>query len=406
MEKAIERAKEDITQLTTKLLQAQEDLESKDKKLKELLRQNEMKGLESQHLQTHLESTKNCLATFQRECEMQRSLQETEGKRQISRIAELEEILREKEELKRETATQWSDLSPPSTAVSEWEIDSMAGEPERDGGDDDDNDRRQHEELERPGLWEEVRGNGTFSEQEVQSPTRLCTPNLPTSRPLTSLSYTHLSDQDSLEMMMLLLSQDSSSEELRQTSLGGLSLGSTPSPSLQVQIQHDSGQGEANEEMEMPSSCEGSLGSADLSQELRDDPVLTLQEGEPPISGRTTPADAEQKIELHVSDTVTATEQDDFIYKIGSSDFSSDSSESTPASKSPTPAVKSRIYSSGCNAVTVRKTMKSNRCMPQAPTPTGISSMCLALLQCPSNPTPQRLEGHCRRTRYCPSLRV
>nr|XP_033775359.1 uncharacterized protein LOC117347950 isoform X2 [Geotrypetes seraphini] len=314
MEKAIEQAKEDIAQLTIKLLQAQKDLDSKDKKLKELLRQNEMKGLESQHLQDQLQSTKNLLATYQQEYDMQRSLQEAEGKWQASRIAELEEILTEKEELKRETATQWSDLSPPSTTVSEWEIDSMAGEAESDGGGGDDSDRRQHEELEGPGLREELRGDGMFSEQDVHrcdtSPTRLCSPNFPTSRPVTPLSYTPPSDQDSSEMMVLLSEQDSSLEELQLIRLSDLSLGSTPSPSLQLQIQHDSGQEEANEEMEMPPSCEGSFGSADLSQEHKGGAALTPQEGEPLITERTTPADVEQEADLHVSDTVTATEQD------------------------------------------------------------------------------------------------
>ncbi|XP_029431546.1 uncharacterized protein LOC115075367 [Rhinatrema bivittatum] len=58
LEKAIEQAKTDIKQLTQKLLKAQQDLECKDKKLKELLKQNEMKGLESQHLLVQLESAK------------------------------------------------------------------------------------------------------------------------------------------------------------------------------------------------------------------------------------------------------------------------------------------------------------------------------------------------------------
>lgn len=122
LEKSMEQAKEDIMRLTNKLLQAQEDVQTKDTRLKELLKQNELKGLECQQFQAQLESTKIHLEHFQEDYMMQKALLEAEVRRQVASVTQLEEQLRAKVELRRETASQWSDRATSSMSASEWDI--------------------------------------------------------------------------------------------------------------------------------------------------------------------------------------------------------------------------------------------------------------------------------------------
>ncbi|XP_078540746.1 uncharacterized protein LOC144826256 [Lissotriton helveticus] len=122
LEKSMEQAKDDILRLTNKLLQAQEDVQAKDTRLKELLKQNELKGLECQQFKAQLESTKIHLEHFQEDYMVQKALLEAEVRRQVASVTHLEEQLRAKVELRRETASQWSDRATSSMSASEWDV--------------------------------------------------------------------------------------------------------------------------------------------------------------------------------------------------------------------------------------------------------------------------------------------
>ncbi|KAJ1181149.1 hypothetical protein NDU88_006359 [Pleurodeles waltl] len=122
LEKSMEQARDDIMRLTNKLLQAQEDVQSKDTRLKELLKQNELKGLECQQFRAQLESTKINLECFQEDYMKEKALLEAEVRRQVASVTQLEEQLRAKMELRRETASQWSDRATSSMSASEWDI--------------------------------------------------------------------------------------------------------------------------------------------------------------------------------------------------------------------------------------------------------------------------------------------
>ncbi|MGH0115344.1 UNVERIFIED_CONTAM: hypothetical protein FKN15_006772 [Acipenser sinensis] len=95
LDTAVNQAREDILQLTGKLLQTQADLEYKDERLKELLKQNEAKFLESQYFRSQLETTKTTLSSVQQELGLQISMREAEVRRQAARITELERELQE-----------------------------------------------------------------------------------------------------------------------------------------------------------------------------------------------------------------------------------------------------------------------------------------------------------------------
>ncbi|KAK1160962.1 COP1-interactive protein 1-like [Acipenser oxyrinchus oxyrinchus] len=125
LDKAVNQAREDILQLTGKLLQTQADLENKDERLKELLKQNEAKFLESQYFRSQLETTKTTLSSVQQELGLQISMREAEVRRQAARITELERELQERgvnqgsvQEIQ-PPASQDSECVQPGTSASE-----------------------------------------------------------------------------------------------------------------------------------------------------------------------------------------------------------------------------------------------------------------------------------------------
>ncbi|XP_041074146.1 uncharacterized protein LOC121294480 [Polyodon spathula] len=125
LDKAVNQAREDILQLTGKLLQTQADLEYKDERLKEMLKQNEAKFLESQYFRSQLETTKATLSSVQQELGLQISMREAEVRRQAARITELERELQEKgvnqgsNQEVQPPATQDSECVQPGTSTSE-----------------------------------------------------------------------------------------------------------------------------------------------------------------------------------------------------------------------------------------------------------------------------------------------
>ncbi|XP_058850931.1 uncharacterized protein LOC117963145 [Acipenser ruthenus] len=125
LDKAVNQAREDILQLTGKLLQTQADLEYKDERLKELLKQNEAKFLESQYFRSQLETTKTTLSCVQKELGLQISMREAEVRRQAARITELEREVQERgvnqgsgQEIQ-PAASQDSECVQPGTSASE-----------------------------------------------------------------------------------------------------------------------------------------------------------------------------------------------------------------------------------------------------------------------------------------------
>ncbi|XP_075061338.1 uncharacterized protein LOC142149963 isoform X2 [Mixophyes fleayi] len=110
LEKVLEQTKVDIVQLTDQLLQAKEDLTLKDQKMKELLKQNEMRMLENQHFKTQLEVTKGSLQTLQDETAIQRSLLEAELRRQVGRLEELDNKAAVTGKQFTDASTQWEIL--------------------------------------------------------------------------------------------------------------------------------------------------------------------------------------------------------------------------------------------------------------------------------------------------------
>ncbi|XP_075922757.1 uncharacterized protein LOC116939467 isoform X3 [Petromyzon marinus] len=91
IEKALNQAKDDVNQLTEKLLAAYKGMEQNDENLKALLKQNEIKTLESQHFRTHAIATKRTLETCQQDWEVQRTLLQRQVATAAARAQETEE---------------------------------------------------------------------------------------------------------------------------------------------------------------------------------------------------------------------------------------------------------------------------------------------------------------------------
>ncbi|MGH0125360.1 UNVERIFIED_CONTAM: hypothetical protein FKN15_028741 [Acipenser sinensis] len=101
------------------------NLEYKDERLKELLKQNEAKFLESQYFRSQLETTKTTLSSVQQELGLQISMREAEVRRQAARITELERELQVRgvnqgsgQEIQ-PAASQDSECVQPGTSASE-----------------------------------------------------------------------------------------------------------------------------------------------------------------------------------------------------------------------------------------------------------------------------------------------
>ncbi|XP_078480067.1 uncharacterized protein LOC144741384 isoform X2 [Lampetra planeri] len=95
IEKSLNQAKDDVNQLTEKLLAAYKGMEQNDENLKALLKQNEIKTLESQHFRTHAAATKRMLETFQQDWEVQRTLLQRQVATAAARAQETEEAHRQ-----------------------------------------------------------------------------------------------------------------------------------------------------------------------------------------------------------------------------------------------------------------------------------------------------------------------
>ncbi|XP_025047825.1 golgin subfamily A member 3-like [Alligator sinensis] len=127
MEKAVDKAKEELVQIRRRLLQAQTDLETKDQKLKDLLKLNEVKMKENRLFRAQLDSTQYWpgrallsapsppLPVLQRHVEgleqesrVQRSHLEAEVRTRDTCIAQLEGLLQERGHLWRGMSTQTS----------------------------------------------------------------------------------------------------------------------------------------------------------------------------------------------------------------------------------------------------------------------------------------------------------
>ncbi|XP_034640722.1 uncharacterized protein LOC117884437 isoform X3 [Trachemys scripta elegans] len=117
VEKAVDKAKEEVVQIKHRLLQAQADVETKERQLKDLQQLSEMKAKESRLFRAQLESTQRRLQGLEQESGAQRAHLEAELRSRDSRIAELDGFLQEKEWLRRDAATQCSDRALSSPAA-------------------------------------------------------------------------------------------------------------------------------------------------------------------------------------------------------------------------------------------------------------------------------------------------
>ncbi|XP_030433052.1 uncharacterized protein LOC115658383 isoform X2 [Gopherus evgoodei] len=116
VEKAVDKAKEEVVQIKRRLLQAQADLEIKERQLKDLQQLSEMRAKESRLFRAQLESTQRHLQGQEQESGAQRAHLEAELRSRDSCITELDGFLQEKAWLRRDAATQCSDcaLSNPA----------------------------------------------------------------------------------------------------------------------------------------------------------------------------------------------------------------------------------------------------------------------------------------------------
>ncbi|XP_065414571.1 transforming acidic coiled-coil-containing protein 2-like isoform X9 [Chrysemys picta bellii] len=117
VEKAVDKAKEEVVQIKHRLLQAQADVETKERQLKDLQQLSEMKVKESRLFRAQLESTQRRLQGLEQESGAQRAHLEAELRSRDSRIVELDGFLQEKEWLRRDAATQCSDRALSSPAA-------------------------------------------------------------------------------------------------------------------------------------------------------------------------------------------------------------------------------------------------------------------------------------------------
>ncbi|KAM4675962.1 uncharacterized protein O3C94_008593 [Discoglossus pictus] len=129
LEKTVEQAREDIGKLTDQLLKAQEEITSRDKQLKDQMKQNEARMLEVHHFKGQLEATKRSLQALQEESGKQCSLLEAELRRQACRLAELESQATAKWDQRRDASSQWEIQND----FSEEEVVTIHDE-EEDGG--------------------------------------------------------------------------------------------------------------------------------------------------------------------------------------------------------------------------------------------------------------------------------
>lgn len=95
LEKSINQAKENISQLRQKLKEAQNELEAKDRALAELLRQTQGSQLQNQLLQSQLDIVQKSIRNLSQDYEGQKKLLEEEVRRQQARVEELESAVRE-----------------------------------------------------------------------------------------------------------------------------------------------------------------------------------------------------------------------------------------------------------------------------------------------------------------------
>ncbi|XP_055518776.1 uncharacterized protein LOC129713611 [Leucoraja erinacea] len=95
LEKSINQAKENISQLRQKLKEAQNELETKDRALAELLRQTQGSQLQNQLLQSQLDIVQRSIRNLSQDYEGQKKLLEEEVRRQQARVEELESAVRE-----------------------------------------------------------------------------------------------------------------------------------------------------------------------------------------------------------------------------------------------------------------------------------------------------------------------
>ncbi|CAM4526438.1 unnamed protein product [Lepidochelys kempii] len=117
VEKALDKAKEEVVQIKHRLLQAQADVETKERQLKDLQQLSEMKAKESRLSRAQLESTQRRLQSLEQESGAQRARLEAELRTRDLHIAELDGFLQEKARPRRDVATQCSKCSPSSPAA-------------------------------------------------------------------------------------------------------------------------------------------------------------------------------------------------------------------------------------------------------------------------------------------------
>ncbi|KAM9124619.1 uncharacterized protein ACDP82_012321 [Pangshura tecta] len=120
VEKAVDKAKEEVVQIKRRLLQAQADLEIKEQQLKDLQQLSEMKAKESRLFRAQLENTQRRLQGLEQESGAQRARLEAELRSRDSCIAELDRFLQEKAWVRRDAATQCSDCAPSNPAACPW----------------------------------------------------------------------------------------------------------------------------------------------------------------------------------------------------------------------------------------------------------------------------------------------
>ncbi|XP_073217642.1 uncharacterized protein [Lepidochelys kempii] len=113
VEKALDKAKEEVVQIKHRLLQAQADVETKERQLKDLQQLSEMKAKESRLSRAQLESTQRRLQSLEQESGAQRARLEAELRTRDLHIAELDGFLQEKARPRRDVATQHSDQPQP-----------------------------------------------------------------------------------------------------------------------------------------------------------------------------------------------------------------------------------------------------------------------------------------------------
>nr|XP_005994166.2 PREDICTED: myosin-11-like [Latimeria chalumnae] len=151
LEKAINKAKEDLVHLTEKLVQAQADVEYKEERLNSLLKQNEVKSLECQHFKCQLESTKKALGCLQQEQMAEKARLEAELRCQLARAAAAENALQDAGEVKerktQDTATQCDEPAWPDTVLTELQSSESSMEEEEGGAEASGDDGRNSKEL-------------------------------------------------------------------------------------------------------------------------------------------------------------------------------------------------------------------------------------------------------------------